>query len=106
MPTHSASEDARKRADVAGIHIFRAVRTRRGWLGQVFRPETRPQRSTDRATAREQKFAGLFARISQVVIDGLTGLVGQLELDFPSRLPLPDHCAVDRVAVGRYVLNL
>src|SRR5262249_40769343 len=24
MPAHSASEDARKRADVAGIHVFRA----------------------------------------------------------------------------------
>jgi hypothetical protein len=25
MPAHSASEDARKRAGVAGIHVFRAA---------------------------------------------------------------------------------
>ena len=32
MPAHSASEDARKRAYVAGIHVFRAAQhQRRGW---------------------------------------------------------------------------
>jgi hypothetical protein len=33
---HSASEDARKRAYVAGIHVFRAAQhQRRGWPGQA-----------------------------------------------------------------------
>jgi hypothetical protein len=32
MPAHSASEDARKRAYGAGIHVFKAMQhQRRGW---------------------------------------------------------------------------
>jgi hypothetical protein len=58
------------------------------------------------ANAREQEFAGLLTRGSQVVIDGLTGLVRQLELHRPSCLPLPDRSAIDRVAVWRDVLDL
>jgi hypothetical protein len=46
----------------------------------------------------EQKFARLLLG-SQVVIDGLPGLVRQLELDRPPVF-LPDSCAVDRAAVG------
>jgi hypothetical protein len=42
--------------------------------------------SADPAAAREQKFARLLARGSQIVIDGSTGLVCQLELDRLSRL--------------------
>ena len=41
----------------------------------------RPQAPTDPTTAREQKFARLLARVAQIVIDGLTGLLRQLELD-------------------------
>jgi hypothetical protein len=66
----------------------------------------RRQTSADPAAAREQKFARLFARDPQVVIDGLTGLVPQLELDRPSCLPLPDRYAVDRVTVGCNVIDL
>jgi hypothetical protein len=53
------------------------------------------------ATVREQKFAVLLPRGSQVVIDSLARLVRQLELHRPSRLPLPDGRAIDRVAAGR-----
>src|SRR5262245_8285876 len=36
MPAHSAFEDARKRAYVAGIHVFLApFKARRGWPGQA-----------------------------------------------------------------------
>src|SRR5215472_16721344 len=57
-------------------------------------------------TAREQKLARLLARRSQVVLDRLPGLFGQLELDRPSRLPLPDGSAFDRVAGRRNALDL
>ena len=66
----------------------------------------RPQASTDSATAREQKSARLLARIAQVVIGRLTGLLRQLELDRPSCLALSDRCAVDRVTVGCNVIDL
>ena len=58
------------------------------------------------AAAREQQFAGLFTRRSQVAVDGLTGLLRQLEFYRPSRLPLPNRCTVDRVAIRRNVLHL
>src|SRR5262249_17076476 len=75
-------------------------------FGDKSRILARPQAPADQATAREQKVARRFACVSQVVIDGLTGLVRQLELDRPSCLPLPDRCAVDRVTVGCNVLDL
>ena len=58
------------------------------------------------ATAVNRNSPGFLPRGSQVVIDGLTGLVRQLELDRPSCLPLPDRCAVDRVTVGCDVIDL
>src|SRR6188472_3040803 len=58
------------------------------------------------AAAREQKSARLFTRRSQVAVDGLTGLLRQLEFYRPSRFPLPDRCTVDRVAVRGNVLHL
>jgi len=41
----------------------------------------------------------------QVVVDALTGLVGQLEFDWPSCLFLPNHCSVDRVAIRSNVFH-
>ena len=58
------------------------------------------------AAAREQKLVGLFTQRSQVAFDGFTGLLRQLKFYRPSRLPLPDRCTVNRVAVRRNVLNL
>jgi hypothetical protein len=47
---------------------------------------------SDPAAAREQKLVRLLSCSSQVVIDALTGLIRQLELDRPaSCLPLPDR---------------
>src|SRR5262245_19683425 len=55
--------------------------------------------------AREKKLAGLLTRCSQVVVDGLTGLVGQLEFDWPPCLFLPNHCSVDCVAIRSNVFH-
>src|SRR5215475_15135847 len=49
------------------------------------------------SAARKQKLAGLLARLPQVVFDRLPGLFGQLELDRPPRLALPDSRALDSV---------
>ena len=58
------------------------------------------------AAAREQKFVRRFTQRSQVAVDGFTGLLCQLKFYRPSRLPLPNRCTVNRVAVRRNVLNL
>ena len=58
------------------------------------------------AAAREQKLVGLFTQRSQVAVDGFTGLLRQLKFYRASRLPLPDRCTINRVAVRRNVLNL
>ena len=50
--------------------------------------------------------ASLGAVAATVVIDSLARLVCQLELHRPSRLPLANGRASDRVAAGRYVLDL
>jgi hypothetical protein len=41
----------------------------------------------------------------QVLVDGLTGLVCQLEPDWPSRLLLPHRCTVHRIGVWGNVLD-
>src|SRR5262245_6300227 len=53
--------------------------------------------ATDVSAARKQKFAGLLARRPQIILDRLPGLFGQLELDRPPRLALPDGRPLDRV---------
>src|SRR5262249_18162728 len=58
------------------------------------------------SVAREGKLAGLLARRSQVVFERLPGLFCQLELDWPSRLPLPDRRTRDRVANRRHIFDL
>ncbi len=57
------------------------------------------------APTRKQKFSRLFTSGLQVVVDGLTGLVRQLELDGPPRLLLPHCCAVHRITVWGNVLD-
>src|SRR5690349_18868992 len=63
------------------------------------------QTTADCATAREQKVAGLLACLLEIVVDRLTCLVCQLELDRAACLPLADRRAVDRIAVRRNVLD-
>src|SRR5262245_5136100 len=58
------------------------------------------------ATAREQKLARLPVRVAQIIIDSLTGLLRQLELDWPSCLALSHCCAIDHVTVGWNVIDL
>jgi hypothetical protein len=40
-----------------------------------------------------------------VIIDGLTGLFGDLEPDRTTRLPLAYCCTINRIAVGRNILD-
>jgi hypothetical protein len=47
-------------------------------------------------------FAGGF----QVIVDGVPGLIRQLELDRPTRLFLPNRCVIHRIAVSCNVLDL
>ena len=61
---------------------------------------------TGAASAREQEFAGLLACGFQIVVDGLTGLIGQLELDRPAGFLLPYRCAVDGISVRCNVFDL
>src|SRR5690242_20790081 len=64
------------------------------------------QTTADCAPAREQKVAGLLACLLEIVVDRLTCLVCQLELDRAACLPLADRRAVDRIAVRRNILDL
>ena len=57
------------------------------------------------APAGEQELSGLFASGSQVIVDRLTRLLRQLELDRPSRLLLPDGRSLDRVSIWSNVLD-
>ena len=57
-------------------------------------------------TACKETPAGPLAQRSQVVLDYLPCVFGQLELDRPPSLPLPNRRAFDRVAVGCDVLDL
>src|SRR5216684_4088243 len=59
----------------------------------------------DMPAAREHKLAWLLARRSQVIFDRLPCLLGQLELDWPSGLSLPNRCSLNGVAVRRNVLD-
>jgi hypothetical protein len=59
----------------------------------------------DMPAAREHKLAWLLARRSQVIFDRLPCLLGQLELDCPSGLSLPNRCSLNCVAVRRNVLD-
>ena len=49
--------------------------------------------------------ARLTATKSKIVVDGLTGHLGQLEADGTARLPLAHIGAVERVTVWRHVID-
>src|SRR5262249_62039087 len=57
-------------------------------------------------SACKQKLTGLLTRSSEVVVNGLSGLIRQLEFDRPSRLLLPYGGAIDRVAIWSNILDL
>jgi hypothetical protein len=57
------------------------------------------------ATAGEQELAGPFAGGPQVVIDRLAGLLAQFKSDRPPSFPLPDSCAIRRVATAGDILD-
>ncbi len=51
------------------------------------------------APAAEQELPRMATRHPQILVDGLPGLLGQLEPDGPARLLLAYACPVDGVAV-------
>jgi hypothetical protein len=57
------------------------------------------------ATAGEQELAGSFAGGPQIVIDRLAGLLAQLKSDRPPSFPLPNSCAIRRIAAGGDILD-
>src|ERR1700726_1825272 len=54
----------------------------------------------------EEEFAWFLAGGSQVVVNGLPGLLGDFESDRNARLFLPDGGAIDGVSMGRDVVDL
>ena len=61
---------------------------------------------TKAASTRGSKVARLLTGGLQVVIDGLTGLIRQLEPHWPSRLVLPYRCTVHCITVWGNILDL
>ena len=57
------------------------------------------------ATAGEQELAGSFAGGPQIVIDRLAGLFAQFKSDRPPSFPLPDSCAIRRIAAAGDILD-
>ena len=62
------------------------------------------QASPAPAAAREEEFAWLLAAGCQVLIDCLTGLLRQLEPNWPARFPLTDCRTVDGNALRSNVI--
>jgi hypothetical protein len=56
--------------------------------------------------AREQKLAWPFVGDFQIVVDRLAGLFAQFKSDWPSRLLLPNGCAICRVSARSDILDL
>jgi hypothetical protein len=84
------------------------MRAKELWIepdaGNPFRKESRvlPCRHalTEAASTWEEKFAPALAGGFQVIVDSVTGLIRRLELDRPTRLFLPNRCAIHRIAVS------
>ena len=55
--------------------------------------------------AGEQELAGSFAGGPQIVIDRLAGLLAQFKPDRPPSFPLPDSCAIRRIAAAGDILD-
>ena len=58
------------------------------------------------AMAGEQKLAWPFVGDFQIVVDRLAGLFAQFKSDWPSRLLLPNRCAVGGVSARSDILDL
>ena len=64
------------------------------------------QIATGTAAAGEKIITGLLTLACEVNVDRLSGLLGDLELNWPAGLSLPNRGPVDRVAVWRNILDL
>ena len=62
-------------------------------------------RSVPPATAAEEELAGFFLGGGEVIVDRLSGLLCQFELDRLARLFLAHGCSIDRVTMRRNVLH-
>jgi hypothetical protein len=58
------------------------------------------------AATGEQKFAGLPASHSEILVDRLSRLLGELEPDRTTGLLLADRCSIKRGAVGGHVTDV
>src|SRR5208282_661571 len=66
---------------------------------------SRRNRSVPPATTAEEELAGFFLGGGEVIVDRLSGLFCQFELDRLARLFLAHGCAIDRVTMRRNVLH-
>ena len=57
------------------------------------------------AATGEQELAGLSAGQSQILVDSLSCLIGQLEPDGPASLLLPHRCAIHRITARRHIID-
>jgi hypothetical protein len=57
------------------------------------------------AATGEQELAGLAAGHSEILVDGLPRLLGQLEANRATGLLLADRCSIERVTVGSHVID-
>src|SRR5712691_3984224 len=69
-------------------------------------PRVLPRRhAQSRLSAGEQEFAGLLAGRLHVVVDRLTGLLGQLESNRTTSFLLSHGRAIDGITVGSHVVD-
>jgi hypothetical protein len=66
---------------------------------------SRRQPTPAAATPSEKELASVPACHAQIIVKGLTRLVGQLEADWSACLLLPDGCTVKSVAIRSYVID-
>src|SRR5689334_7152820 len=57
------------------------------------------------ASTVEEVFAGPLACSFQKIVNGLTSLIGQFELDRPTGLLLPDGRAIECIAIGSNIFD-
>src|SRR5258705_11127195 len=66
---------------------------------------SRRQPTPAAATPSEKEVASFPACQTQIIIKGLTRLLGQLEPDWSTCLLLPDCCTVKSVAIRRHIID-
>ena len=66
---------------------------------------SRRQPTPAAATPSEKELTSFSACQTQIIVKGLTRLVGQLEPDWSTCLLLPDGCTVKSVAIRSYVID-